>query len=96
MKLWLIPVIMFAASPGTTSMVITLSAFHNAEGLPVSAMVGATLAVLITIVVIVAMQFLSGKGKGGGQSIATRFMGLIIVAMGLQFLLDGIKHFFGV
>lgn len=92
----LMPTIMFAASPGTISMVITLSAVHNPEGLPVSAMVGATLAVLITIGIILAMQFLSGNGKGGGQGITTRFMGLIIVAMGLQFMLDGIKHFFGI
>jgi small neutral amino acid transporter SnatA (MarC family) len=32
--------------------------------------------------------------KPGGQTMFSRFMGLIIVAMGLQFMLDGIKHFF--
>jgi len=71
-----------------------LSAVHNAEGLPVSAMIGTTFAVVITMGIIIAMQFLSGKKKGGGQGITTRFMGLIIVAMGLQFMLDGIKDFF--
>ena len=90
----LTPVIMFAASPGTISMVITLSTVHNPEGLPVAAMIGTTLAVVITMGIIIAMQFLSGKKKDGGQSITTRFMGLIIVAMGLQFMLDGIKDFF--
>jgi multiple antibiotic resistance protein len=90
----LTPVIMFAASPGTISMVITLSAVHNAEGLPLSAMIGTTLAIVLTMGIIIAMLFLSGKKKGRGQGITTRFMGFIIVAMGLQFMLDGIKDFF--
>jgi small neutral amino acid transporter SnatA (MarC family) len=68
---------------------------HNPEGLPVSAMVGATFAVIITIAIMIAMQLMSGKVRGKGQGMVTRFMGLIIVSMGLQFMLDGVKHFFG-
>ena len=86
---------MFAASPGTIAMVITLAAVHNPDGLPISAMIGATAAILITVGIIILMEFLSAKKKPGGQGISTKFMGLIIVAMGMQFLLDGIKHFFG-
>jgi multiple antibiotic resistance protein len=91
----LTPLIMFAASPGTIAMTITLSAVHDPEGLPISAMVGVTSAVIITIAIMIAMQLMSGKVKSKGQGLVTRFMGLIIVSMGLQFMLDGIKHFFG-
>lgn len=87
--------IMFAASPGTISMVITLAIVHNKEGLPVSAMAGTAIAVAITIVIIVAMLLLKFKTSSSGQGIMSKFTGLIIVAMGLQFMLDGIKHFFG-
>ena len=76
-------------------MVITLAAVHNKEGLPVSAMVGSVLAVVLTIIIIIAMILLKTKASSGGQGIMSKFMGLIIVAMGLQFMLDGIKHFFG-
>jgi len=94
-KSGLTKLIMFAASPGTISMVITLAVVHNKEGLPVSAMAGSTLAVALTIVIIIAMLLLKTKASTGGQGIMSKFMGLIIVAMGLQFMLDGIKHFFG-
>ncbi len=88
--------IFFAASPGTIVMVITLAAVQNSRGLPITALVGATLAIGITVIVITLMQLLASNKKAGGQGLVSRFMGLIIVAMGLQFMLDGIKHFFGV
>ena len=87
--------IMFAASPGTIAMVITLAAVHNEKGLPISAMLGATLAIAIAILIISVMVLLKTRSGSGGQGIISKFMGLIIVAMGLQFMLDGIKHFFG-
>jgi multiple antibiotic resistance protein len=95
-KSGLTTLILFAASPGTIAMVISLAAVHNGDGLPVAALVGTTIAVAITVIVIVLMQLLVTNKKVGGQGIMSQFMGLIIVAMGLQFLLDGIKHFFGV
>jgi multiple antibiotic resistance protein len=88
--------IMFAASPGTISMVITLAAVHNEDGLPISAMAGTALAVTITSLIIVIMLRVKTKATSTGQGMMSKFMGLIIVAMGLQFMLDGIKHFFGV
>lgn len=87
-------IIMFAASPGTISMVITLTAAKDSNGLPVSTMVGVTLAVLITWIIVIAMLSASKSNKPGGQSITSRFMGLLIAAMGLQFMLQGIKDFF--
>ena len=87
--------IMFAASPGSIAMVITLSAVHNDSGLPVSAVLSVSFAVLLAILIIILMQLLTGKKKKHGPGLATKFMGLIVLAMGLQFLLDGLKHFFG-
>jgi len=86
--------VMFAASPGSIAMVITLAVAHNKQGIPVVAIAGTAIAVLITLIVMATMLLLLAKKKPGGQPMFTRFMGLIIVAMGLQFMLDGIKHYF--
>ncbi len=86
--------IMFAASPCTITMVITLSAVHDKKGIPVNAIIGTTAAVIITTLIIILMERTAGKKKAGGQTMVTKLMGLIIVAMGVQFLLDGIKDYF--
>lgn len=88
--------IMFAASPGTIAMVITLATVNNVYDFPVSAIVGIVMATLISLVIIVFMLYMSRKKASVKQGFITKFMGLIIVAMGLQFMLDGIKDFFGV
>lgn len=88
-------IIMFAASPGTIAMVITLAAVNNSDGIPLVALVGVTVAVLITLFLIILMLVLVRKRKSSSNAFVTKFMGLIIVAMGLQFTLDGIKNFFG-
>jgi len=59
-------------------------------------MIGTLIAVLITLIVMIAMVFLSKDKQESKQGIFSKFMGLIIVSMGLQFMLVGIKHFFGV
>ena len=89
-------IVMFAASPGTIAMVITLAAVHHKEQIPITAMIGTLMAVLITVIIMIAMVFLSKGNQTSKQSIFSKFMGLIIVSMGLQFMLVGIKHFFGV
>jgi multiple antibiotic resistance protein len=88
--------IMFAASPGTIAMVITLAIVHNQSNIPTTAIIGSTVAVLITLVIMILIQLLSKNKKPGGQTMFSKFMGLIIIAMGLQFLLTGIKDFFGI
>lgn len=90
--------IVFAASPGTIAMVITLAAIHNGEGFPIVALVGVVVAVLASLAIILLILFSASKKRNSSEShgIVTKFMGLIIAAMGLQFLLDGIKNFFGV
>ena len=86
--------IMFAASPGTITMVITLAAVHDKIGIPVNAIIGTSVAVVITTIIIILMERAAGKKKASGQTMVSKFMGLIIVAMGVQFLLDGIKDYF--
>lgn len=85
--------VMFAASPGTISTVVTLSAVHTPGGLPVTALVGVAVAMVVTWVVMVAIVLASGRVHGGRQKYVSSFMGLILVAMGLQFALDGYKAF---
>lgn len=91
----LTPLIFFAASPGTISMVITLAAAQNQEGLPITTIIGIVVSVLITILLMIILVYTSSKKKSQGNGILSKFMGLIIVSMGLQFMLDGLKHFFG-
>jgi multiple antibiotic resistance protein len=86
-------IIMFAASPGTIATIIALSVVHDAHGLPVIAMVGAGIAVVLTWLVMLVMLLGSGRIHKGGQQIFTRFLGLILISMGLQFVLTGLKDF---
>ena len=85
--------IMFAASPGTIATVITLSAVHDAAGLPVIAIVGLSIAVFLTWIFMMVMVLVSGRMKKRGQQGFTKFMGLILISMGLQFVLTGLKDF---
>lgn len=90
----LVPVIAFAASPGTIATVVTLSVVHTPHEVPLTALIGSIIAVALTTVVIVVALFAGGRIKGGAQEVTTRFMGLIVVSMGVQFLLAGLKAFF--
>ncbi len=93
-KQGLTKLIMFAASPGSIAMVITLSVVHHGYKLPYSDLIGTTVAVTVALVVMILMQLFLKNKKPSGSSMFSRFMGLIIVAMGLQFILEGIKLFF--
>ncbi len=85
--------VMFAASPGTIATVVTLSAVHTADGLPLTALIAVVVVVLITWAVMVAMVTVSRGTPSQGKQFATKFMGLIVIAMGLQFALEGYKAF---
>lgn len=87
--------VIFAASPGTIAMIITLAAVNNGDGIPLVAIVGAVVAVLVSLMIIIGMLKVAAKKNRNKHGFITKFMGLIIVAMGLQFMLDGIKDFFG-
>jgi len=89
------PLIMFAASPGTITGVITLAVAHSKLDLPITALVAIAVATAAMWLVMVLMAR-GGSPKSGGflRDTATRFMGLIIVAMGVQFALTGLRSFF--
>jgi MarC family membrane protein len=90
----LAPLIMFAAGPGTITAVVTLAAVHTPDGLPVTAIVAAVIGTAVTFAaLLLAIQVGSRLGRGT-QAIVTRFMGLIVASMGMQFVLAGTKAFF--
>jgi len=92
----LTPLILFAASPGTITGVITLSAAHTQLKLPVTALVAVAVAVTcMWLVMLVVARFASEQDGGGGflRDTMTRFMGLIVLSMGVQFVLTGYHAF---
>ena len=89
------PLILFAASPGTITGVITLSVVHTKLDLPVTALVAIAVAVVVTWVVMVLVGRAGGQQKQSlARDTASRFMGLIVLAMGVQFVLTGLQSFF--
>ena len=88
------PLIMFAAGPGTITAIVTLAAVHTPDGLPATAIIAALVGAAATLLaLLLAIQLGSRVGKGT-QAIVTRFMGLIVASMGMQFVLVGLKAFF--
>jgi len=91
----LTPLILFAASPGTITGVITLSVAHSQHEIPVTALVAVGVALSITWLIMVLSARASGNKKPGlMHDVTTRFMGLIVLAMGVQFALVGLGDFF--
>ena len=91
----LTPVILFAASPGTTTGVITLAVAHSKLALPVTALVAVVVAAVVMWVVMVLVAYGGSRASGGLlRDTATRFMGLIVLATGVQFALTGFRDFF--
>ena len=88
--------ILFAASPGTITEVITLAVAHAKLALPVTALVAVAVAVAVMWVVMVLVAHGGSRASGGGllHDMVTRFMGLIVLAMGVQFALTGFRNFF--
>jgi len=84
---------MFAASPGTIATVIALDAIHHTSGVNAAVLTAVGLAVTLTWMFMILMALASGRMKVGGQQMFTRFLGLILIAMGLQFVLVGYKDF---
>jgi multiple antibiotic resistance protein len=84
----LTPLILFAASPGTITGVITLAVAHAKLLLPVTALVAVAVA---TAVMWIVMVLVAREGTRAKESFlretATRFMGLIVIAMGFAIFL---------
>ena len=90
----LVPLILFAASPGTITGVITLSVSHAQNEIPVTALVAVVVAMTVTWVIMILAGRTSGqKPPGLIRDVTTRFMGLIVLAMGVQFALTGLTEF---
>jgi multiple antibiotic resistance protein len=87
--------ILFAASPGTITGVITLAVAHSGSELPVTALIAVAAATLVTWLVLVLFSREGAKAGGGGfvRSTVQSFMGLIVMAMGMQFGLKGLSTF---
>jgi len=91
----LTPLILFAASPGTITGVITLAVAHSKLDLPVTALVAVAVAAVVMWIVMVLVAREGTRAKGGFlRDTTTRFMGLIVIAMGVQFALTGFRDFF--
>jgi multiple antibiotic resistance protein len=90
-------VIMFAASPGTIATVITLASVHDGPmGLPLTALIAIVLAVAWTWLMMILSMLFANRINENVQQISNQFMGLILITMGLQFVLDSYKHFMNV
>jgi multiple antibiotic resistance protein len=89
----LAPLIMFAAGPGTITAVVTLAAVHTPTGLPLSALAASATGAGVTFCILLLASQLGSRISQNTQTIVTRFMGLIVTAMGMQFVLTGFKAF---
>ena len=91
----LTPVILFAASPGTITGVITVAASHDKRFLPITAIIGvAATLVVLALLLFISIRFSKGQRKPTmAKKMITSYMGVIVIAMGVQFSLAGIKAF---
>ena len=72
-----------------------LSAAHTGLDLPVTALVAIAVASLVTWLVLLLVSRASAKASedGSARDMVTRFMGLIVLSMGVQFALTGLHKF---
>ena len=93
----LAPMILFAASPGTITGVITPAAAHSQGGIPLTALVGIGVVLTITwaLFLLVARRSKATEqsAPGPARDMVSRYMGLIVIAMGIQYALTGYKAF---
>lgn len=88
--------ILFAASPGTITGIMTIVAAHHRGSIPATALVAIAVVLGSTWALLLGVTF-AGGGKPSRPSLArdmvSRYMGLIVAAMGIQFALTGYKAF---
>ena len=87
--------ILFAASPGTITGVITIAATHTGLDFPMTALVAIGVATGVTwLVMLIVARFASHQGHSGFvRDTMMRLMGLIVLSMGVQFALTGYHAF---
>ncbi len=82
------------AGPGTITTVITLSVSQSGFSIPWTALVAIMFGVLVTGVCLFAILAVGKYLSIEVQRIFTRFMGLVLMAMGMEFLLGGTAAYF--
>lgn len=88
--------ILFAASPGTITGVITTATTHSKLDIPVLTIVAIVLILAITWVLLLLASRKPADNDAKPSlthDMISRYMGLIVVAMGIQFALTGYKAF---
>jgi multiple antibiotic resistance protein len=87
--------VLFAASPGTIAGVISIAVVHSRTELPLTALVAVAGATLVTwlLMMVVAREKPKPQGKSLIQSTVQSFMGLIVMAMGMQIGLQGLSSY---
>ena len=90
------PIVLFAASPGTISTVLTLSVMHGPDQGLLASIAAVLIALAITALVMAVMVLRPGSSAGRNSSLISRFLGLILIAMGLQLALTNLRAFFQV
>ena len=79
------PLILFAASPGTITGVITVAAAHSKLGFPFTAVVAIAVVLGLTWALLILTARMKNAGQGGiARDMITRYMGLIVLAMGID------------
>ena len=78
---------------------ITLAVAHSRLAVPVTALIAVAVgSAVMWLVIMLAILAESGKksGSGIGKDITSRLMGLIVLAMGVEFALTGMRAFFAI
>ncbi len=86
------PLVMFSASPGTIATLVTLSIGNGQGHIPFIALVAVGASMAITWITLALMSILPRK-ESTRHVFTSQFMGLILIAMGMQFALEGFKTF---
>jgi len=88
--------VLFAASPGTITGVISIAVVHTRGQLPLTALVAIAIATLLTWLVMVFLAKRKPQRAEAGfmQATVQSFMGLIVMAMGFQFAFKGLSAYF--
>jgi multiple antibiotic resistance protein len=85
------------AGPGAITTVITLAIAHRAASFPFVPLVALVGSAGVAVVLWVILLLMIGNERllgVRGKRILTRFMGLILIAIGFQLGLDGVREFF--
>jgi len=73
--------------------VVTLAAVHTPDGFCVTAIAAALISAAVTFAALLLAIGLGSRLGKSTQAMVTRFMGLIVASMGMQFVLTGLKAF---